>query len=244
MDTPRLSLVIPAYNEERRLPATLDTLLSSDDVRLLSAEVLVVDDGSADDTAQVIRSFAKRDGRVVPVILPAHRGKGGAVKEGVRRSRGAVVAFTDADLAYGIEALAQVVRGVEEGADVSVGARNLAPGGYRYSLVRRITNTAFSTLVSMLAPVGVLDPQCGLKAFKGDLAREVFARVNIDGYCFDVEVLWRCRRAGAVLKQVPVSMVRDDSSSSKVHVLRDGIVMAKDLLLLRLRTLFEDRRGV
>jgi glycosyltransferase involved in cell wall biosynthesis len=231
-----LTLVIPAFNEEARLPATLGAVLAWADPRMASAEVVVVDDGSRDGTWGAIEAAAARDPRVVPVRQPANRGKGAAVREGVARSRGDVVAFLDADLAYGLDALARVLDAVGAGVDVAVGARDLDPrGGYRYGLARRFATRGFSLLVAAVMPVGVRDTQCGLKAFRGDLARRIFPEVGTDGFGFDVELLWRARQHGATVARVPVRMLEGGPGGSRVHPVRDGLSMAWELFLVRLR---------
>lgn len=231
-----LTLVIPAFNEEARLPATLDAVQAWDDPRMASAQILVVDDGSGDGTWEAIRAASGRDPRVVGIRLPANRGKGAAVREGVLNSRGAIVAFLDADLAYGLEPLGRILSAVADGADVAVGARDLQPGGgYRYGLGRRVATVGFSLLVSAVMPVGVRDTQCGLKAFRGDLARSLFQEVVTDGFGFDVELLWRARRRGARIVRIPVRMREDGPGGSRVHPVRDGLRMAVQLLRVRLR---------
>jgi putative flippase GtrA len=227
----RLSVVIPAYREPDRIGDTVRRIRAElADVEAEGGlEVVVVDDGSGDGTAQ-----AAVDAGVEQVVsLPQNRGKGAAVRAGVQASRGAVVAFTDADLAYDPEHLRRLLHAVESGWDVAIGNRRhpdseVARANGLRALGSRIVNR-MSAAVLLAAP---LDTQCGLKGFRGDVARELFARTRVDGFAFDIEVLHLVERRNLSLHEIPVRL--DESAMrSTVDVWRDVIRLATDMARIR-----------
>ncbi len=233
MNEHRLSLVIPAYNEQDRLPRCLDALREGAGV-LAADEVVVVDDGSADGTLDAARAAAARDGRIRVVACARNRGKGAALRAGMAVARGRIVLFTDADLSFDLPDLANVASRVEDGADVAIGARDLAEDGVRYPSRRRSAATrVFSTLVQAGFGLDIPDTQCGLKAFRGDAGRALFRALSVDRFGFDVELLWLARRWGLRIERVPVRMTW--ASGSSVRPVRDGARMALDLARIRWR---------
>jgi len=227
----RFSVVIPAYREPARIGSTVSAVRDelADVVVDGGLEIIVVDDGSGDGTADA----ALAAGADQVVVLPENRGKGGAVRAGMVSTRGRAVAFTDADLAYHPSHLRQVLQEVEAGWDVVIGNRRHpdssapAPDGLR-AVGSRIVNR-LATGVLLAAP---LDTQCGLKGFRGDLARELFARTRIDGFAFDIEVLHLVERAERSLQQIPVQVV-DPGGGSTVRVLVDVGRPVRDLFRVR-----------
>lgn len=220
-----LSVVIPAYNEESRLPYTLENLRAYLFGR--EYEVVVVDDGSSDHTAKV----AKRCGcRVVRYLR--NMGKGAAVKTGVLAARGSLILVTDADLAAPITQLPRLERALENGADVAIGSREV-PGAKvkRASSKRKLAGKAFNLLVRSIADLPYRDTQCGFKLFRGEAARVLFSLAKCSGYCFDVEVLLLAREMGFEVEEVGVEW--HDRPGSKVRLLRDGWKMFRELLELR-----------
>lgn len=238
--TPELSLVIPAYNEATRLPATIAAVQRYLDGLDVPAELVVVDDGSKDATASLICAAAARDPRVVPVVNPDNRGKGGAVKAGVAVSRGRVIAFTDADLSYALDNVAVARERIAAGADVVIGARDLGGSDSRsaYAPHRRVASRAFNGFVEAALRLGVTDTQCGFKAFRGDVARALFPTLTIAGFGFDVELLFVARRWELRIDRVPVAML--PRAGSTVNVVRHGFDMARDVLRIRANA----RRGI
>jgi len=227
----RLSVVVPAYREAGRIGGTVRRL--HDELADVAAdgvlEVVVVDDGSGDGTADE----AVDAGAEQVVQLPRNRGKGAAVRAGVLASRGQVVVFTDADLAYAPSQLRAALQEVEGGWDVVIGNRR-HPG----SVVARSTGlrAAGSRVVNRLSAAVLLarprDTQCGLKAFRGDVARELFRHCRVDGFAFDIEVLHLVERAELSLGELPVHL--DESGApSTVRVGRDVVQLAADLLRVR-----------
>lgn len=231
---PMLSIVVPAYNEARRLPATVDAVLAAMGGWPFSCELVLVDDGSSDGTAELIAGLAAKDPRIVAVSYTPNRGKGGAVVAGVGRSRGGRVMFFDADLSYPLSAVPELVSRLDA-AKVVVGARDLAKDGGRseYSPTRKLTSVVFNAFVGLFLRLGVRDTQCGFKGFDGSLARELFPHLAVTGFGFDVELLFLARRWGMTIDRMPIRMVNREGSS--VSVLRHSLQMARDVLRIRWR---------
>lgn len=237
MAGPFLSLIIPAHREAPRIAASLREVMAWVDAKPFAdrTEVLVVDDGSPDDTADAVRSFGDRR---VQVLVHAHnRGKGAAVATGVAAARGERIVFFDADLAYPLEQLDALLARLDDGADLAIGARDLLPEENRdgYGPVRRVATAAFNTLVSASLGLAIGDTQCGFKAFRRDAAKALFAALTVERFGFDVEVLFLATRWGYRIDRVPVRMRAHGASS--VRLVRDSALMAADLLRIRLRAL-------
>lgn len=231
---PELSLVVPCFNEQERLPGVLPQVIRYLEQRGIDFELLLVDDGSSDGTGRLIESLQDRDPRIRALRLLSHRGKGRAVAEGVRASGGRLVLVSDADFSASIEELPKLERALAEGADVAFGSR-AAPGAREVDqpLYRRLMGKAFNRLVQALLLPGVRDTQCGFKLFRGEVARELFGSLETDGFAYDVEVLLRARQAGHHLSEVPVRWLNSDST--RVDPWRHPTEMLRDLLRLRLR---------
>lgn len=228
--TPELSVVIPAFNEERRLGGTLEKVLAYLEGRRLGFEVLVADDGSRDRTAAVAETFAARGVRVLR--LPRNRGKGAATRHGVLASRGRRVLMSDADLSTPIEELAKLEPRLAE-AEVVIGSRAVADADVRLHqpLYRELMGKTFNKIIRLLGVRGVRDTQCGFKLFDGAAARELFAALVTPGFAFDVELIWLARRRGYRLAEVGVVWI--NSPDSRVHPLADPPRMIAEILLFR-----------
>lgn len=228
---PRLSIVIPAYNEATRLPDTLSQLsayFSGD-----PPEVVVVDDGSSDSTAAVARRGASGGLKPIVIELPENRGKGAAVRAGVAASTGDVVLYMDADLATDIAGLNEFLKLLED-FDVVVGSRAVAGATvHNAAWLRTAMGRTFNRLVRILTRLEVHDSQCGYKAFRGDAARLIFALSSVDGFAFDPEVLMIARALGLSVTEVPVDWTAVEGSS--VRPLRDSLVTGFVLLRVVLR---------
>ncbi len=234
-----LSLVVPAFNEEARLPATLRVASRALQAIAARAEILVVDDGSVDATSAVARAVVSP----VPIrVLRQNRnlGKGSAVARGVQAAQYELIAFTDADSPYDLGALEPMARAVETGlAEIAIGARDL-PGSEinrGYGRLRRVSGQALSTLTFRLLGLPIRDSQCGLKLFRAEVARELFAMRRVQGFGFDFEILILALVRGYSIKRFPVRLTHDDDS--RLQVLRDSARMFFDLLAVRRRL----RRG-
>jgi glycosyltransferase involved in cell wall biosynthesis len=234
---PLLSLVIPAYNEESRLPASLRRISDALELRGEPYEVLVVVNGSTDRTADVVKAAALRDGNIRLIVTPL-RGKGRAVKIGIGEARGDRIVFADADLSTPIEEVIELAEQLDERNQVVIASRE-GSGARRVGepYVRHLMGRVFNLLVQLLAVRGIQDTQCGFKAFSRACARDVFGRQQITGFGFDVEVLYLARRLGYGIKEVPVTWAY--AASSRVDPLRDTIRMFRDVLAVR----WNDLRG-
>jgi dolichyl-phosphate beta-glucosyltransferase len=231
---PRLSIVIPAYNEERRLGPSLGRVRAYVRKRRLSAEVLVVDDGSSDATAQVVRQAAKAWPALRLLKLPRNLGKGAAVRAGVLAARGGRILFTDADLSTPMEELAALEAQLDAGADVALGSRAVDRSRVAVSqpLYRVLAGRSFNVLVQLFSVPGIHDTQCGFKLFTAEAGKRLFARQQVPRFGFDVEFLFLARKAGYRLAEVPVRW--ENSAETKVRPIRDGARAFLDLALIRL----------
>jgi dolichyl-phosphate beta-glucosyltransferase len=227
MTAPALSVVVPALNEEDRLPRTLERIVSHLGRRREGYELVVVDDGSRDRTAE----RAQAAGATV-LRNETNRGKGYAVRRGMLAARGARRLMTDADLSTPIEELDRLCARMDEGHDVVIGSRAL-PGSrieVRQPWYRENMGRVFNLFVRALAVPGLTDTQCGFKLFSGPAARDVFSAARLDGFSFDVEVLFLARRKGYRIAEVPVVWRND--AATRVSLLR-GFLAFPDLLRIR-----------
>ena len=229
-----LSVVIPCYNEERRLPPTLESIRRYLRLHQIQGELILVDDGSRDGTRSLMRAEAARHGDVRVVAVSPNRGKGRAVAEGVRVARTEHVLVSDADLSTPIEELSKLQAALARGADVAIGSR-AAPGAREIDqpLHRQLMGKTFNRLVQTLLLPGFRDTQCGFKLFRGQVAHGLFSGLLIEGFAFDVEVLVRALDAGCTVEEVPVRWF--NSGTSTVAPLRASTTMLRDLLRLRVR---------
>lgn len=228
--TVRLSVVVPAYHEERIGAAV--TRLRSDLEKVDTEgglEVIVVDDGSHDGTAE----RAEAAGADLVLRQPVNRGKGAAVRAGVLASHGRTVAFTDADLSYSPDQLADLLDQVESGWDVVVGSRRHTDTTtlVRAGRLREIGGRAINLLTKVVLLGRHRDTQCGIKAFRSDVGRLIFSHSHVDGFAFDVEVFHLVERYHLSLTEVPVRV--ENSSRSTVKVLRDALRLVRDLFRIR-----------
>ncbi len=230
---PRLSVVIPAYNEEIRISRTIREIVSYLNGQDYPWEIVVADDGSSDATAGLVAEAADGDPRVR--VLPLeHRGKGWAVKNGMLAAAGEFRLLCDADLAVPIAQVERLLPEGDAGVDVAVGSRE-APGGARYGEPgrRHLMGRVFNAAVRLLAAPGLADTQCGFKCFRAAAADRLFASVTLNGFSYDVEVLHLARRSGMTMAEIGVDWHYREHS--KVRPLRDALSMAMDLLRVRWR---------
>jgi glycosyltransferase involved in cell wall biosynthesis len=223
---PSLSIVIPAYNEAARLPETLARLDAHFAGR--DTEIIVVDDGSSDGTADLARRGVPGGAPPTVIAFPENRGKGAAVRAGVMASTGEAVLYMDADLATDIANLDEFLKLLED-YDVVVGSRAV-PGAtvHNTTWLRTVMGRTFNGMVRFLTRLDVHDSQCGYKAFRGDAARVVFSLSTVDGFAFDPEVLMIGRALGLTVTEVPVDWTAVEGSS--VRPLRDSLVTGFTLL--------------
>lgn len=236
MAAPFLSVVVPAYNEEARLPSVLGAIHRTVEARAddWSLEVLVVDDGSTDATVDVASSWTGRLPGLRVVRNPRNLGKGATICHGMAEAAGAWRLFTDADNSTDFAQVDDLLAAVERtGADVAFGSRAIAGArlAVRQPLRREVMGRLFNLAVQALVLPGIRDTQCGFKLFSAEAADAVFPRLVQRGFSFDVEALFVARRLGFQLVEVPI--VWRDDANSRVSPLRDGLRMVRDLLVIR-----------
>lgn len=233
---PFLSIVIPAHNEARRLPATLRKVLAFLAGQPYRAEIVIVENGSTDETLSLARRFQESHPDVVRVFHEARRGKGLAVRRGMLEAQGDYRFLADADLSMPIGELPRFLPPRLTGADVAIASREL-PASRRVGepAYRHIVGRAFNLMVQALALPGFRDTQCGFKCFRGAVADDLFRRQTLEGMSFDVEILFIARRRGYRIVEVPVTWYFDPDS--RVRLVHDSLKMAVDLLTIRWRAL-------
>lgn len=229
-----LSIVIPAYNEERRLSSTLDAVLAwLDRSPYRGAEVLIVDDGSADATAALVESRAATDSRLRLLRNPGNRGKGYAIRHGMLEAQGDWILFSDADLSSPIEEFSKLLAAaLEQDAAIAIGSRALDRSliGVHQSQWREMSGIVFNLIMRLITGLPFADTQCGFKLFRRDAARRVFPLQRLDGFSFDVEDLFVARTLGIATIEVPVRW--NNVEGTKVG-LTQGIASFLDLLRIR-----------
>jgi dolichyl-phosphate beta-glucosyltransferase len=229
-----ISIVIPAFNEEDRI---LPTLRMIDDYlreRVRGYEIIVVDDGSSDNTMKVVRSECERLKSIRLLSNETNRGKGFSVRRGVMGARHDVVLVSDADLSTPIEEVSKFLPWVEKGYDVVIGSRALRESDIirRQPWHRQTMGKTFNLLVRIVVLGGFHDTQCGFKMFRTAAGKKIFENLKTEGFAFDVEALLRAKKTGYRVKEVPVRWI--NSPQSKVRVLRDSARMFLDLVRIRL----------
>ena len=228
-----LSLIIPAYNEQQKIAANLETLVQFLLVRFESFEILVVDDGSADETANVVRRFCEARPNVHLLEQGTNQGKGRAIQRGVQESRGEYILFMDADLPYDLSAVDVFMTALRSEYDLAIGSRHMQGSKVRgVPMLRYFSGQVFSLLVAVLMFPGIRDTQCGLKGFRAEAARQIFKRVSIQEFGFDVEALYIARKHNYAILPIPVQM-RDFRLDSRVRLLHDSSRMFLDLFTIR-----------
>lgn len=236
MKSPELSIVIPAFNEEARLPRALTLIrdyLASRGWEGEQAEIIVVDDGSTDATARIAEEWSREHPSVRLVSNGKNRGKGYSVRHGMLEARGRIALFTDADLSAPIEEADKLFRALEAGNDVAIGSRALDRSliSTHQSRLREVAGMTFNGFVRLFTGLPFHDTQCGFKVFQSELSRIVFEQQRVERFGFDPEILFLARRHGLRTVEIPVRWAHDPAT--KVHVVHDSLRMFGDLIVIR-----------
>lgn len=233
--TPELSVVIPCYNEEQRLPPTIEQIERYLGGKHTSYELILVDDGSTDGTRRVMDAAAERNAAVRVEGLPLNRGKGRALATGVAAAHGPEILLSDADLSTPIEELDKLQAALDAGADIAIASRALRGSRVEVSqpIYRVLMGKAFNLVVQAVLLPGVWDTQCGFKLFRAAAAHKAFAGLITDGFGYDPEVLFRARKQGVKIVEVPV--VWRNSAPTKVSAVRSSFDMLKHVFRIRFR---------
>jgi glycosyltransferase involved in cell wall biosynthesis len=234
---PTYSIVIPAYNESARLSATLEKVLDYVHSQGWDAEIIVVNDGSRDNTADIVRSFAEKDPAVLLVENPGNRGKGYSVRNGMLHARGRIVLFSDADLSSPIEEAPKLFAALENGADIAIGSRWLRAETQtrRQPLHRQLFGRIFNLAMRLTLGLHFADTQCGFKAFKQSAVQAIFPLQKIERWGFDPEILFLARKFKFKVQEVPVAWAHREGTS--INPLVDGSRMAMEMLHIRWNSL-------
>lgn len=234
----KLSVVIPAYNESSRLGRTLELLADYFSNCGYSAEIIVVDDGSADETSEIARSFEPKFSRLKVIRNERNLGKGGAVKRGILSATGEFRLFYDADGSTPISEVDKIWRYFSEGYDVVIGSRALKESKLELPqpFLRRLLGAVFRWAVWIFVVAGFRDTQCGFKVFTARAAEKIFNRQKLMRFGFDVELIFLAKKLGFKVKEMPA--IWRDSAFSTVKLPRDGIKMLKEIAYVRLNHIF------
>lgn len=235
-----ISVIIPAYNEETRILPTLQRLLDYLNERFEEFEIIVVDDGSSDRTADITDQLRREKSTIDLISYMPNKGKGHAIKRGVLASKHSLLLTCDADMSTPIEEIEKLIPYIKNNYDIAIGSRALQGSDIviRQPWYREGMGKTFNLFVRTLVMGGIKDTQCGFKLFKGEVARELFAKSLIKGFSFDVEILFLARKSGYKIKEVPVKWL--NSPNSKVRLITDPIKMLLELLKIRINWLTDE----
>jgi glycosyltransferase involved in cell wall biosynthesis len=237
MAHPRLSIVIPAYNESSRIEGTLERVLSCVQEKHWDAEILVVDDGSTDATVEIVQQWIGRYDRLHLVMNPGNRGKGYSVRNGMLQAAGDIILFTDADLSAPIEEAESLMAAIEAGADVAIGSRWLDKQKQTIAqpMYRRFFGRCFNWVTRKVMGLPYRDTQCGFKAFRREAAQTIFRLQTIERWGFDPELLFIARKLKYTIVEVPVTWGHDERT--RISYLKDGLKMLEEMAEIRTNSL-------
>ena len=229
--SPFLTIIIPAHNEQSRLPGTLEQLFEFLERQAFPYEVIIVENGSSDRTHEIARAFAKGHA-AFRVIQNDRRGKGLAIRRGMREARGEYLFFCDADLSMPVAEIGKFLPPQLDSMDIAIASRE-APGSVRYDepYYRHLTGRVFNTLIRLLVLPGLQDTQCGFKCIRAEVAGDIYPYQTLTGWAFDVELLYIARRRGYRIVEIPIHWYFN--ADSKISVVRDSLRMFLDLLKIR-----------
>ncbi len=232
MNNPTVTVIIPMYNESKIICDTAEALSNYMGKNFDSYEIIFSDDGSKDGCGELVKNMGLPCVRVEGYAQ--NRGKGGAVRHAMLCSKGNIVMFTDADLAYGLDVIKKACESLLNApdTDVLIGSRNLSKDGYEgYTFMRKVASKAYIKVLGMMGSFKLSDSQCGCKAFRGDMAREIFSRCKVNGFAFDFEVILWAQQLGAKIAEMPIKIINHRAST--VNVWRDSFKMLRDVRRIR-----------
>ncbi|HTH54192.1 MAG TPA: glycosyltransferase [Edaphobacter sp.] len=237
MAHPELSIVIPAYNESARIEHALDRVMTCIAEQGWNAEVLIVDDGSTDNTAEIVQRWMQSHPRLHLIKNPGNRGKGYSVRNGLLQAAGEIVMFTDADLSAPMEEAERLLAAIHDGADVAIGSRwmDRTRQTIHQPLYRQFFGRCFNWITRTVMGLPFKDTQCGFKAFRRPVAQVIFRLQTIERWGFDPEILFIAQKLGYRIQEVPVTWGHDERS--RISYLKDGIKMLEDMARIRANSL-------
>jgi dolichyl-phosphate beta-glucosyltransferase len=244
---PTYSIIIPAYNERSRLGATFKAILAYAEQKHWEWELIVVDDGSRDNTKEIVQAYIQENSRVRLLENPGNRGKGYSVRNGMMKGNGEILLFSDADLSSPIEEAEKLFAAIHNGADIAIGSRWLDPTllTRKQPIYRRALSRIFNLSLRLVLRLKFKDTQCGFKAFSRRAAQAIFPSQQIERWGFDPEIIYVAQRLGFKIVEVPVRWAH--SAGTRLHPIRDGIHAFWDVLAIRnnaLRGIYGPRRKV
>jgi dolichyl-phosphate beta-glucosyltransferase len=233
LPTPTYSIVLPAYNESARIASTIEKILVHANQRGWRAEIIVVNDGSRDNTAQIVQEYAGKNPMLRLIENPGNRGKGFSVKNGMLQANGEILLFSDADLSSPISEADKLFAALQEGADVAIGSRWLKTELQiqRQPFYRQIFGRVFNLALRLVLGLNFKDTQCGFKAFTRSAAMRLFPAQKIERWGFDPELLYLAKRSGLRVAEVPVAWSHREGT--RINPLRDGIRMLGEMFIIR-----------
>ena len=228
----KVSVIIPMYNESSIIADTARQLHATMEKVFDDYEILFSDDGSKDNSADIVNQLGLSNVRVVGYT--ENRGKGCAIRTAMLEAQGDIIMFTDADLAYGTDVIPSAVKSLcsNEDAGMLIGSRNIGKDGYDgYTFTRKIMSKVYIKVLCLVGGFKLTDSQCGCKAFKRDAAREIFSKAKVDGFAFDFEAILRAQKSGIKIIEMPVKII--NHRDSKIHIIRDSVRMLSDLIKIK-----------
>lgn len=234
MDNTFLSLIIPAYNEEVRLRKSLPIIYDYLEKQNFSFEVIVIDDGSFDETSNVVRNFTKDKVNLILLQNNVNRGKGYSVKKGMLKAKGTIRAFIDADLSVPIQSIFLLINSINQGSDIAIASRNISGAWIKVNqpLYRRIMGRVFRDLANLLLTKNISDITCGTKGFRDRAAEKIFSQQRLDDWSFDVEILFLAKKYSFKINEIPVDW--SNFCRSKVRLPYDIVLSLWGLIKIRL----------
>jgi len=231
---PDVSIVIPAYNESQHLPKSLEAIENHFNIRNLTREILVVDDGSQDDTVQIVSDLSNQITGLKVITNGRNRGKGFAVRRGMLEAIGNLILMSDADQSSPIEEMDKLLPPIQNGqTDIAIGSRALEESliDIHQPFYRERLGCFYNDLIQLFVLRGIKDTQCGFKLFRREVVRDVFPRMQLDGFAFDVEVLFVARKLGYRISEIPITWRNDPDT--RIKLFRHGSKMLADLFRIR-----------